>query len=235
VWSTIKKMSSDKVSGPDGLIVRFYHSCWPIIKHDIMVTISEVWSRKMMGLAPLNTAYITLHPKNEDMEQPKDFSLISPVHSFGKLLIKILANRLVGRLHCIVSPNQSAFIKGCFIQDNFMLVKQIARFLHQQKQPRILLKLDISKTLVLVAYPFFIEVLQHMGFRTIWRDILSGLLCSSSTEVLMNGTPGKRIFHRCGLRQDDPLSPMLFILVMDTLGHMISKASEEGLLQPLTR
>jgi hypothetical protein len=125
--STIKKMSSDKASRPDGLIVRFYHSCWPIIKHDIMATISAVWSRKMMGLAPLNTTYIT-PPQKRRCGTTKDFSLISLVHSFGKLLIKILPNRLVGRLHCMVFPNQSAFIKGCFIQENFMLVKQIARF-----------------------------------------------------------------------------------------------------------
>jgi hypothetical protein len=44
-----------------------------------------------------------------------------------------LANRLASRLSQMVSPNQSAFIKGHFIQDNFMLVQQTARFLHQQK------------------------------------------------------------------------------------------------------
>jgi hypothetical protein len=51
----------------------------------------------------------------------------------------------------------------------------------------------------------------------------------------MNGIPGKRIVHRRGLRQGDPLSPMLFILVMDVLSHMVSKATEMGLLQPLSR
>jgi hypothetical protein len=44
-----------------------------------------------------------------------------------------------------VSPNQCTLIKGWFIQDNFMLVQQTARFFQQQKQPRILLKLDIAK------------------------------------------------------------------------------------------
>jgi hypothetical protein len=33
----------------------------------------------------------------------------------------------------------------------------------------------------------------------------------------------------------DPLSPMIFILVMDVLGNMIAKAAEEGILQPLAR
>lgn len=56
---------------------------------------------------------------------------------------------------------------------------------------------------------------------------------TSSTQVLLNGSPGQHISHRRGLRQGDPLSPMLFILVMDVLGFLITKAENEGLLRPL--
>ena len=111
----------------------------------------------------------------DSAERPKDFRPISLVHSFAKLVTKLLANRLASRLQQLVSPNQSAFIKGRFIQDNFMLVQQTARFLHQQKQPRILLKLDISKAFDSVSWPFLLEVMQHLGFGPIWRDLVSGL------------------------------------------------------------
>jgi hypothetical protein len=58
----------------------------------------------------------------------------------AKLVTKILANRLGDKLQTMVSQMQSAFIKGRFIQDNFMIVQQTARLLHQQRQARILLK-----------------------------------------------------------------------------------------------
>lgn len=63
---------------------------------------------------------------------------------------------------------------------------------------------------------------------------MCGLLASSSTQVLLNGTPGDFILHKSGLRQGDPLSPMLFILVMDVLNSMVTRTSEAGLLQPLS-
>jgi mannosylglycoprotein endo-beta-mannosidase len=234
VWKTILQLPSNKAPGPDGFIGRFYKSCWPIIKDNIMAAVSAIWSRKFENFGILNSAYITLLPKKEGADQPKDFRPISLVHSFAKLITKLLSNQLATCLHQMVSPNQNAFIKGRFIQDNFMLVQQTARYLHQQKQPRILLKLDISKAFHSVSWPFLLEVLQHLGFGQIWRDIICGLLSSSTTQVLVNGILGERISHQRGLRQGDPLSPMLFILVMDVLGYLIAQAAREGLLQPLS-
>jgi hypothetical protein len=69
-----------------------------------------------------------------------------------------------------------------FIQDNIMMVQQAARYLHQQKQARILLKLDITKAFDFVSWLFLLEVPRNLGFGQIWCDFISGLLASSSNR-----------------------------------------------------
>ena len=97
------------------------------------------------------------------------------------------------------------------------------------------LKLDISKAFESVSWSFLLEILQHLGFGTTWCNLVSCLLTTASTRILVNGEPGEIIRHQRGLRQGDPLSPMLFILVMDVLNSLFTKAEELGLLQPFTR
>jgi hypothetical protein len=159
VWEVIKQLPSDKAPRPDGFTWKFYKACWDIIKPDVMAAISL--GRKFDNFGRLNSAYITLIPKMDGAENVKDFRPISLFHSFGKLVTKILASRLSKRLHGMISPNQSAFIKGRFIQDNFMLVQQTTRLLYQQNKACLLLKLDITKAFDSVSWPFLIEVMQQ--------------------------------------------------------------------------
>ena len=96
-----------------------------------------------------------------------------------------------------------------------------------------LLKLDIAKAFDTVRWDFLLEVLDRMGFGHRWRAWITTLLASASSTVLLNGTRGRWFSHNTGLRQGDPLSPMLFILAMEPLQLMLNKAIEQGLLTPI--
>jgi hypothetical protein len=64
---------------------------------------------------------------------------------------------------------------------------------------------------------------------------VSILLSTVSTRVMLNGEPGPPIWHHRGLRQGDPLSPALFVLMMNTLNRLLAKAIEFGVLRRLAR
>jgi hypothetical protein len=84
-----------------------------------------------------------------------------------------------------------------------------------------------------VAWPFLTKLLQHLGFSPRWRDWVSAFLSFASTKVVLNGVPGECVFHARGLCQGDPLSPMLFLLVMEVLNALICKAEDWSLFKPL--
>ena len=102
-----------------------------------------------------------------------------------------------------------------------------------KKIDAVLLKVDIAKAFDSVAWPFLLEALQHIGFPRRWIDWISLLLSTSSTKVILNGRPGNRITHARGLRQGDPISPMLFVIVMESLNSLFKEADRRGVLSPL--
>lgn len=231
VWTTIKDMPLDKAPVPDGFTGRFYKSCWSIIKGDVLAALEAIHHGHVFKFRLLNSAFISLLPKRLDALHVKDYRPISLIHSFAKLVTKILANRLAPLLPSLVSSNQSASIRGRSIQDNFLFVQQMVKSLH--KEAHILLKLDISKAFNSVSWSFLLEVLQQLGFGQRWCDLVCLIQSTSSTQILVNGVPGETILHRRGLRQGDPLSPMLFILVMDVLNSLVDNAARKQLLHLL--
>jgi hypothetical protein len=234
IWCAVKAMPANKSPGPDGLTWEFFRACWAVIKADVTAAVQVEFGAAARSLHRLNSALITLIPKVEDAVDIRQFRPISLVHSFAKLVTKIMALRLAPRMAELVSANQSAFIRGRCIQDNFVLVHQSARLLHRKKVPALLLKLDVARAFDSVSWPFLLSVLRQRGFGPRWISWIVLLLSSASTQVLVNGCAGVAFCHGRGLRQGDPLSPLLFVLVMDVLDAMFRSAECAGVLGDLT-
>ncbi|KAM0874368.1 hypothetical protein ACQ4PT_037473 [Festuca glaucescens] len=226
-------MPRDRSPGPDGFTRSFLKACWPTIKVDLMNVFKAVRLGRAHGFAKLNRALITLLPKKQDATSVHDYRPISLVHCVAKLLAKTMSRRLAPVLPTLVSPNQSAFIKGRAIHDNFMLVQQLAKLFHLAKAPTVLLKLDIARAFDTVSWPFIVELLQHLGFGHIWINLVCLLLSTASTRILINSLPADEIYHHRGVRQGDPLSPMLFVLVMEIFHLLVDIAARLGLLATL--
>jgi hypothetical protein len=76
-----------------------------------------------------------------------------------------------------------------------------------------------------------IKIMQHMGFDSKWVQWITLLFSSGKSSVLLNGVPGRNFFCKRGVRQGDPLSPLIFVLAVDLLQSSINKAFHQGLLR----
>lgn len=92
--------------------------------------------------------------------------------------------------------------------------------------------LDLAKAFDSVSWEFLLSLLEFRGFGPKWREWISALFLTSSTKVLINSALTDQILHRKGLRQGDPLSPLLFVLVVDCLGRLMDTAQAHGVLAP---
>lgn len=175
-----------------------------------------------------NSSFITLIPKVTDPVFIKDYRPISLIASLYKIISKLLANRIAGVVGDLISCEQSAFVKGRQIMDGPMILNEVLNWCKKKKKKTMVFKVDFEKAYDSVCWEFLHEVMLKMGFGTKWCAWIRACLTSSKASVLVNGSPTDEFKLFRGLRQGDPLSPFLFLFVMEALHVMIEKAKIAG-------
>jgi Reverse transcriptase (RNA-dependent DNA polymerase) len=194
-----------------------------------------VFYHNRLDLWRINQAYITLIPKSTTPETLSDYRPISVLSVVPKILTKILATRLQPYLHGMISNNQTTFIKGRQLMQTFLSTRELPCHLVKNKISSIFMKIDFQKAFDSISWDFLLEVLRVRGFPPLWIVWMRSLLISSTSFLKINGLKGQSFYHRKGLRQGGPLSPLLFILAEDSLQAMINKIRDKLIDLPMAR
>lgn len=170
-----------------------------------------------------------LIPKIQHAEKIESFRPIDLTIFLFKIICKILVQRLNVIVPDLISPLESAFIKGRQVTDSIVITSECINMLDMKTYGgNIAIKFDIKKAFNTLNWEFLLGVLKKFGFHGNCLSWISSMLYSTNLSIPVNSVP--QSFFPCyrGVRRDDPLSPILYCLGEEVLSRDISKIVEEG-------
>nr|GEV37027.1 RNA-directed DNA polymerase, eukaryota, reverse transcriptase zinc-binding domain protein [Tanacetum cinerariifolium] len=130
------------------------------------------------------------------------------------------------------APGPDGFIFGFYrrqILDGPFILNEIVHWCKNKKKQSMFFKVDFEKAYDSVRWDIIDDILRRFGFGEKWCKWIQSCLYSSRGSVLVNRSPTKEFQFHKGLKQGDPLSPFLFILVMESLHVSFQRVVDAGL------
>ncbi|GKV11964.1 hypothetical protein SLEP1_g23173 [Rubroshorea leprosula] len=196
-----------KAPGLDGFNFLFFRRMWEVIKKDVVDFVQEFHKNGRL-VAGSNASFITLIPKVCNPQKIED--LVIPY---------------------VIGKQQMAFIEGRQLSEGVIIANEIIDDAKKRKRECFLFKIDFEKAFDKVSWRFLDYMLMRMGFGDIWRGWIRECLQTSMVSILVNGSPTRQFKVSKGLRQGDPLSPFLFLIIAEALNGIITKATELSLFE----
>ena len=138
-----------------------------------------------------------------------------------KLASSVIASRLKTVLQKIIHEDQKGFLAGRCIGENIRLIYDILFEAKQNEIPGLLLSIDFQQAFDSVSWKFIHKTFDYFNFGPSFKKCFTVFQSGSESCILQNGHMPEYFCLQRGCRQGDPISPYIFILCAEVLGHMI--------------
>ncbi|KAM6543834.1 hypothetical protein CsatB_008281 [Cannabis sativa] len=196
---------------------------------DVLNKGADLWS--------INETYLVLIPKKSNASKVCDFRPISLCSTFYKVIAKTIANCLKTVLTSLISHNQGAFLSNRIIFDNILIANEVINAINGRKAGKVGwagLKLDMEKAFDKVEWGFLESIFLHFSFPTNFVSLVIRCVSTISFRLCINQGISNLIIPSRGIRQGDPLSPYLFLLVVEGLSVIIPSKEHLALFKDIS-
>ena len=228
----LKTMGATKSPGSDGLPPLFYQKFWSTVGNEV-VDKCLLFLNGDQSVKEVNHTFIALIPKVDKPKKVTEYRPISLCNVLYKLMSKVLTNRLKEVLQDVISDYQSAFIPHRSIHDNVIVAFEVIHNLKRRgrkSRHKIAMKLNMAKAYDRVEWNFLRSMLSFMGFPSRFIELIMDCVETVSYSVLLQGSPFGMIRPQCGIRQGDPISPYLFLIVAEGFSSLLRYAERSKVI-----
>lgn len=124
-------------------------------------------------------------------------------------------------------------MKGRNITDAYVATRELLGWESKTTIEGVGVKVDFEKAYDRKYWPFLFTILEWWDFDEKWHDWIKLCMCNAKVAVLVNSEPTKWIKTKRGVRQGDPLSPLLCLLVAECLARMTKDALSNNLIKDI--
>uniref|UniRef100_A0A3B3W1G7 Reverse transcriptase domain-containing protein n=1 Tax=Poecilia latipinna TaxID=48699 RepID=A0A3B3W1G7_9TELE len=166
----------------------------------------------------LKNSRTTLVPKSPNQAELKVVDNWRPItlsSSILRLFSKILCARLSEA--CPTHPSQKGFTRGVGCSTNLMLLDGVIRRAVRQKETLAVVFIDLARAFDSVSHKLIREVLARRKVDSGICDLISDAYSQTSSRVVTKRGRTRAIQLKVGVKQGDPMSPLLFNLCLDPL------------------
>ena len=221
-FKVLSTFSSDKTPGnADGLTIEFYKSFWSEIGTLLVDSLNYAFFLGELSSSQKQAVITLIEKKDKDRRWIKNWRPVSLVNVDVKIGSKAIAKRLENVLPHIIHYDQNAFVKGRTIFDAVRTISDVMEFTKMRDYQGIMTAIDFEKAFDSLNWNFLLKSLELFGFGESFLGWIKTFYKNISSCVINNGFSTPSFNLKRGVRQGDPLSPSLFIIVLELLAVSI--------------
>lgn len=213
----VKSMQRNKTPGRDGLPVEFFEFGWTVLGKHFLEVLKYCRQNNCISQSMKEGLITLIFKKKGDRREIKNWRPITLLNSDYKIYAKIFANRMRQVIGKMVGEWQTCAVPGRRMSDGLIMLRDLISHLQSNNEALTVAGIDLEKAYDKVSHKFLFSCLLSLGIPSTVVNTLRSLYTGITSQILVNGRLSPTVDILSGVRQGCPLSPILFICVVEPL------------------